>query len=457
MGDMLTQEEINALLAGGNTESDEADAALMDEIDQLMDEDSGAPAPVAEENLDDALTGDEKDVLGEIGNISMGTAATTLFTLLNNKVLITTPRVSIKSWSVLSGSYDRPCVGIKVDYIEGVTGTNILILKEHDVKVIANLMMGGDGAVTDESALSDLELSAIGEAMNQMVGSSSTSLSSVIKRKIDIDTPKAMILDFSNEDFFDETGFAATDVLACVAFRMEIGDLIDSEITQIIPVDFAKDIVAKMMEDLIGTGPAEAPVAAPAAAAPPPPAAAAPPPLEAPSPMAAPGAALHVAPPPPVAMPGAPPPGYYTPGPGAPPPDYYAPGPGAVPGAPPAGYYAPDPRQPVMYPQQAAAPISAQPATFETLDFTELHQQKENIGIIMDVPLEVTVELGRTTRKIKEILEFAPGTIVDLDKLAGEPIDILVNGKFVASGEVVVVDENFAVRVTDIVNVDKRI
>ena len=412
MGDMLTQDEINALLTGGD-DSDGSDAALMEELDAAL--------PELADGFEEALSSEQKDVLGEIGNISMGTAATTLFTLLNgHKVLITTPKVTIKSWRTLSGGYDRPCVGIKVNYKEGLSGTNILILKEHDVKVIADLMMGGEGQVEDPTQISELELSAVGEAMNQMVGSSSTSLSSVIKTKIDIDTPQAMILNFGDHDFFDQTGFVESDVLACVAFRMEIGDLIDSEITQIIPIDFAKDIVDKMVNDLIGNSiPEDAAPAAPQATAPaqevvtaadilgPTPAA--------PAPTAA-------APPPMMGIPAA------------------------------------DPRQPVIYPQQGIPQtVSANPASFEALNITELTQQKENIGIIMDVPLEVTVELGRTTRKIREILEFSPGTIVDLDKLAGEPIDILVNGKFVASGEVVVVDENFAVRVTDIVNVDKRI
>jgi len=432
-GGMLSQDEINALLAGG------------------MDGDA-APAAASTANFDDVLSADDKDVLGEVGNISMGTAATTLFTLLNNKVLITTPKVTVTDWKTQTQSYDRPCVGIKVSYTEGITGSNILILKEHDVKIITDLMMGGTGAIEENPApLTELELSAIGEAMNQMIGSSSTSLSSVINRKIDIDTPQAMTLDFGDNQFFEEkVGFAPDDVLACIAFRMEIGDLIDSEITQIIPIEFARDMVNKMMENLMP--PEEPAAAAPAAAAPAPaPAAAAPAMAPPPGPAAAPAPAPGAPPPSPAAA--YPPPGVP---PGYPPPGYPPPMPGQE-MAPAAYYYPPEPRQPVVYPAQGLPQTVGQPAQFQALDMTELAQQKENIGIIMDVPLEVTVELGRTSRKIREILEFTPGTIVDLDKLAGEPIDILVNGKFVATGEVVVVDENFAVRVVDIVNVDKRI
>jgi flagellar motor switch protein FliN/FliY len=418
MGDMLTQEEINALLSGGD-DSDSSDADLagdllseagLSEMDLLIEETTDNPEPpvamdVADE-FADALTSIQKDALGEMGNISMGTAATTLFTLLNGqKVNITTPYVAVKNWRTLSDSYDRPCVGIKVNYTEGLSGSNVLVLKEHDVKIISDIMMGGEGKVPEDAELNDMDLSAIGEAMNQMIGSSSTSLSSIVKHKIDIDTPQAMILNFADDDFFEQTGFVESDVLACVAFKMEVGDLIDSEIMQIIPIDFAKDMVNKMMDDFMGGSSEAAPAPVEAAA----PAQAAVPQMTMPQ-MAAPPSA-------------------------------------------PAAYGSPP-----IFPTSDVGPnVNAQPAQFQALDMRELAQQRENIDIIMDVPLEVTVELGRTSRKIKEILEFTPGTIVDLDKLAGEPIDILVNGKFVATGEVVVVDENFAVRVTDILSVDKRI
>jgi len=450
MGDMLTQEEINALLSGdGDSGGDADDLVLEPDAESLEDaaalaeleNEMGATASASiapngsDEDLEDILNTEEKDVLGEIGNISMGTAATTLFTLLSQKVLITTPKVTIKNWTTLSESYDRPCVGIKVNYTEGIVGSNILILKKHDVKIIADIMMGGDGKVDEPEELSELELSAISEAMNQMIGSSSTSLSNVIKRKIDIDTPTAMTLNFGDDEFLDQTGFVGTDVLACIAFRMEVGDLIDSEIVQIVPINFAKDIVSKMMDDL-KTG--ESTDTAASAQPEPAPMPQQPMPQQPMQQQPMPQQPM----PQPMPMPQQPMPMQ----PQMPMPDQqqYA----YPPPQPMYGY-------PTMYPQPPQ--INAQPAQFQPLDMADLTQQKENMGIIMDVPLEVTVELGRTTRKIREILEFVPGTIVDLDKLAGEPIDILVNGKFVASGEVVVVDENFAVRVTDIVNVDKRI
>ena len=407
MADMLSQAELDALLGG-------------------MEDEAGDTAAVF-------LSAEDQDVLGEVGNINMGTSATTLSMLLSHKVSITTPRVSIQTWGELSNSYDRPAVGVKVGYREGLEGSNILILTNRDVKIIADLMMGGEGAVGDDVELNDLDMSAIGEAMNQMVGSASTSLSSMVSRKIDIDTPYPFVLDFQSDDVLNTIGFETDQVIACVSFRMEIETLIDSEIMQIMPVNFAQELVGVMKTHLMGNmGISEA---APAPA--PPPVAAPPPP--------APHQPAAAAPPPPAPMPAAPPPQHAE----APPAGYAYP-------PPPHGYPPPPPGY--GYPQAPPPPPqNVQPVNFQPFDVGAVYQQKENMGIIMDVPLDITVELGRTHRKISEILDFSPGTVIELDKLAGEPIDILVNGKFVAKGEVVVIDENFGIRVTDIVSVEKRL
>ena len=399
MADMLSQAELDALLGGMEDEAGDVSAVFLSEEDQ--------------------------DVLGEVGNINMGTSATTLSMLLSHKVNITTPKVSIQTWGELSDSYDRPAVGVKVGYREGLEGSNILILTNRDVKIIADLMMGGAGVIDEEVELNDLDMSAIGEAMNQMVGSASTSLSSMVSRKIDIDTPYPFLLDFQNDDVLATIGFEHDQVIACVAFRMEIEGLIDSEIMQIMPVNFAQELVGVMKTHLMGnTGVASEP--APAA----------PPPPPAPAPVAA-------APPPPPAPVSQPPPQHAE-----------APAGYAYPPPPPHGYPPPG----YGYPQAPPPPPqNVQPVNFQPFDVGAVYQQKENMGIIMDVPLDITVELGRTHRKISEILDFSPGTVIELDKLAGEPIDILVNGKFVAKGEVVVIDENFGIRVTDIVSVEKRL
>ena len=388
MSDMLSQEEINALLGDSASSSDEdnnASASFKNEI----------------------LTNKNRDILGEVGNISMGTAATTLSALLNHKVEISTPTVSMIYPKDLSSKYDKPCVGLKINYKEGLIGSNLLILKQEDVKIIANLMMGGDGNVTlDEEGLTELDLSAISEAMNQMVGSSSTSLSSMLGYKIDIDTPQAFILKLDDDTFFED--LTSTDEhLVCNSFRMVVQDLIDSEIMQLLPIEFAESIIQKLTAT-------EEPEPTPTPAQP------APEPTPAPQPVAQPS-------PQPMAQPSQP----------------------MV--------------QPMAQPMQSQTSnimhnnVNVQTAQFQSFDMTELAQQKENITIIRDVPLEVTVELGRTRKPIKEILEFNPGTIIELDKLAGEPIDILVNGKFIARGEVVVIDENFGVRVTDIISTEDRI
>ena len=428
MGDMLSQAELDALL--GN---------LVDDADGGGGDD--APSDVSVDSSDDSggsdvevISAEDQDVLGEIGNINMGTAATTLFTLLNQKVLITTPRVRVIKWSELCSGYDRPAVGVRVGYREGLRGSNVLILKDRDVKIIADLMMGGAGEVPEPVELNELDMSAIGEAMNQMVGSAATSLSSMIMRKVDIDTPHPFMVDFSDDEILAGVGFAPDETIVSIAFRMEIGELIDSEIMQIFPMDFAQELVVTLKEHLMGGGAAaeEPAPAAPAPAAAPPPQAAAPPP-PAPMPQGAPpmdyGQQAAYPPPPPAGYP--PHPGY------PPPPAGYPPHPG----------YAHPPM-----PQQ-----NVQAAHFQPFDPGDVYQQKENMGIIMDVPLDITVELGRTAKKISEILEFSPGTVLELDKLAGEPIDILVNGKFVAKGEVVVIDENFGIRITDIISVEKRI
>ena len=388
MGDILSQAEIEALLGGGSeTEAPPADDAPPDD----------APAP-----LDETLSNDEKDILGEVGNISMGTAATTLFALLNHKVWITTPNVVVMRWSELTGFYDRPCVGIRVDYKEGLQGSNIMVLKERDVRIISSLMMGGDGQVEEDAAVTELDLSAIGEAMNQMVGSASTSMSSMIGRKIDIETPQAFVLDFSDDVFFDSVGYPPHDLIACVSFKMEIGTIVNSELMQIYPMDFAKGVIELMMAPITQASSPNQPKAAE------------------PQPE----------------KPKAPPQPELQPKPATP-------APANMPKA--------ETRQ--FQPQN----VNVQPAQFQSFDAGAVMQQKENIEIIMDVPLEVSVESGRTRKKIKEILEFSPGSVIELDKLAGEPIDILVNGKFVANGEVVVIDENFGIRITDIISADKRI
>ncbi len=410
MDGMLSQDEINALLNGMNAGDDEASS------------DAGADASVvpASSNGDEALTDFEKDAVGEVANISMGTSATTLYSLVNRKVDITTPVVEMATWDSIVQDYEKPCVFIQIHYKEGLDGSNILILREADVKRITDLMMGGDGT-NIEGELGELHLSAISEAMNQMMGSSATSLSSMLGKMIDISPPQASLVDLTDFGKPEDIAPFLSGTFVKISFSMQIEDLVDSTIMQLYPVDFARELYQHFMGGGDDSA-AASPTADPGPAAAPPPM---PDPMPAPPPMS-------VAPPP---MPmGDPMAGQ------------------AMPqmGMPPRGYGAPPPQMgmPQMMPAQ---PVNVQTASFQNFaaDLNPM-QTQENIELIKDVPLDVTVELGRTHKVISEILDFAPGTIIELDKIAGEPIDVLVNGKYVAKGEVVVIEESFGVRITEI-------
>ena len=407
MDGILSQDEINALLNGMDlSDSGSSDANTKStEIDQSI------------------LSDIEKDAIGEVANISMGTSATTLFSLVNRKVNITTPVVSLATWDTLIDDYEKPCVFIQIKYTEGLDGSNILILKEQDVKIITDLMMGGDGTNTD-GELGELHLSAISEAMNQMMGSSATSLSSMLGKMIDISPPQASLInlnEFKNAE--DIAGFL-TDTFVRIGFRMQIGDLVDSTILQLYPIEFARSLYETFINQQMD-GMAEEPVKEEAPAP-------APAPIPEPAPMPIPE-------PQPMPMPQPDMSAYQQPQMGMP---MYQ-----QPMMPQMGM--PMYQQPMM-PQMA--PVNVQPAQFQTFSAQAPQPvSQENMGLIMDVPLEVTVELGRTKKSIAEILDFAPGTIIELDKIAGEPIDVLVNGKFVAKGEVVVIEENFGIRVTEII------
>lgn len=416
---MLSQDELNALLNG------------MDLSDSGKDEPKkkSDPAPIDESLLTDV----EKDAIGEVANISMGSSATTLYSLVNRKVNITTPVVTLANWNTVLGDYEKPCVFIQIKYTKGLDGTNILVLKEHDVKVITDLMMGGDGTNTD-GELGEMHLSAISEAMNQMMGSASTSLSTMLGKLIDISPPEASLLDLTAyHDGKDISPFLGGTFVK-IAFRMQVDDLVDSTIMQLYPIEFAKTIVETFMNHQMEENAANQPAPQPAQ----PEAPAAQQPAVAAQPMM--GQPMAGQP-----MMGQPMMGQPMMGQPMMNPMYGAASMMGMQGA-----------QPAMFtPPQAATPqqnVNIQPAQFQTFggNFNPTVSQ-ENIGLIMDVPLEVTVELGRTTKSIAEILDFAPGTIIELDRIAGEPIDVLVNGKFVAKGEVVVIEESFGIRVTEII------
>ena len=495
---MLSQDEINALLQG------------MDLSDTADGSDTAAPAPESStaDNNDngyvtdtkptigdgEVLTDVEKDAIGEVANISMGSSATTLYSLVNRKVNITTPVVTLATWKTLLDSYEKPCVFIQIKYTQGLDGTNILVLKEHDVKVITDLMMGGDGTNTD-GELGELHLSAISEAMNQMMGSAATSLSTLLQTVIDISPPESSLFDLTEVKDGKEISPFLGGTFVKIAFRMQIDDLVDSTIMQLYPIDFAKKLVETFintqMSSLDGTA-EEQPTQVKDSA----------------SEQNMQGSAAMAGTTDHMTQPGMDSMGQQ----------------GSMNmngmnqmgmnpmgnmgmnqmGSTPMGMNGmnqmggmnmsqmgmnqmgmnqmgnmngmnPMGNSPMGMngmnqmgnmngmgmmnqmgmmgmPGQNVQNVNVQPAQFQSFsnDNTGMTGQ-ENIGLIKDVPLEVTVELGRTTKSISDILDFSPGTIIELDRIAGEPIDVLVNGKFVAKGEVVVIEESFGVRITEII------
>lgn len=427
---MLSQDEIDALLRGGGD-------------DISFDEPTNTD--VQSNNIDDYLSPLEQDALGEIGNISFGSSATALSTLLNQKVDITTPKVFIVRKSQLAEAFPQPYVAVQVQYTAGFRGVNLLVIKKSDAAIIADLMLGGDGKNPSED-LGEIQLSAVQEAMNQMMGSAATSMSTIFSKKVDISPPSIDFLDFMKGSGTDR--LPDEEVLVQISFNLKIGDLIDSNIMQLLQIDFAKDMVEGLLNpqsnnqpDLVDSNSAS---------------------VMNPSPMEQ-----------PVTSSG---------GQESNAPNFSVP----MEESPMNMNYYQDPRQqqmpmgnfgqPMMPPFNGAMPsnpiqsgpqhigtgpvnpTNVQPVVFSSFEQPTLQpQESSNLSMLLDIPLQVTVELGRTKRSVKEILDLSAGSIIELDKLAGEPVDILINNKLVAKGEVVVIEENFGVRVTDIISQSDRI
>ncbi|AGX03873.1 MULTISPECIES: flagellar motor switch phosphatase FliY [Bacillus] len=400
--DMLSQDEIDALLRG--TDDTEEDDIF---------------------SVEDYLSMMEQDALGEIGNISFGSSATALSTLLNQKVEITTPTVSVILKRKLQEEFPHPYVAIQVSYTEGFSGSNLLVIKQSDAAIIADLMLGGDG-LNPADLLGEIQLSAVQEAMNQMMGSAATSMSTIFSKRVDISPPSIDFLDVQQGEGTDR--IPDDDMLVKVSFRLKIGDLIDSSIMQVVPLEFAK----RLVEELMNPGAqAENPAAD----------------LSKPDPVQAQEPAFHQPPAEPVPDMAAAPPGYGQ-------------GTAQYSGMEtqtqrPAAQAAPQ-HLGAHYP--GGQPPQVQPAVFSNFEPQQLQESEtKNLNMLLDIPLQVTVELGRTKRSVKDILELSAGSIIELDKLAGEPVDILVNSRLIAKGEVVVIEENFGVRVTDIISQSDRI
>ena len=370
---MLSQEEIDALLSGS------------------IDLDTGAD----EVSLgNDTLSDIERDAIGEIANISMGTAATTLSQLVGRRVQITTPRIDLTTARQIFQEYPIPHVLINVRYKKGIDGSNILVLSREDGSVIVDLMMGGTGK-NPTTDLSEIQISGISEAMNQMMGSAATSMSTMFNSVIDITPPKIYVTENEDEVTLVQKNLETDERLVRISFRLVIEDIIDSVMLQVLPLNVAREMADKLMGSM-KTSKEERPI------------------IQTERPR-------YQAPPPPAET------------------NWHPP-------------------LDISVPFQTKAQTNfIQPAQFSPLSPAGTTSLPNNLGLIFDVPLQVSVELGKATKTIREILELGPGSVIELDRLAGEPVDMIVNGKLIAKCEVVVINETFGIRITEIISPSDRI
>lgn len=390
------------------------EAVSKDELNALLNEDDKNDELI----ISDYLSDFESDAIGEIGNISFGSASTALSALLGQKVEITTPVLKVTYTSELSSQFPIPHIAVYVKYIDGFDGTNLFVLKLNDAKIIADLMLGGDGVVVSNDDLSEMDISAVQEAMNQMMGASATSMSTIFNRTVSISPPSVDILDIVN----GKGNIPEEDVILLVSFKLKIGNIIDSNIMQIISTSFAKKMAEYLIDsdkdtdtDAITDTNTDT------------------------------DANTEII-------------------------DSTI-----------------DTLNEILADSEQADTIKSEESFYEELnneinvkankgtensekdvnvqsvEFTELEtrehtkRNESNLGLLMDIPLQVSVELGRTKKVIKDILELSSGSIIELDKLAGEPVNIYANNKLIAKGEVVVIDENFGVRITDIISQIDRV
>ncbi|MCL2053629.1 MAG: flagellar motor switch phosphatase FliY [Oscillospiraceae bacterium] len=371
----------------------------------------------------------EQDAIGEIMNITMGSAATAVSNMLYAKVWITTPTVSIIKAKSLSFPELEPSIVVRIKYTKGISGHNVLVLKQNDVQMILNQLMGLPLELSDDFQFDEMNISAVCEVMNQMMGASATALSEILDMPVDISTPEAIVQEDPNATIDRLAGLeVGDDEYACtVKFNLTIDGVIQSEFMSVLTLDLAKEMAGKMMS---GYAADDEPEPAPA---PPPPA-----PAPAAQPMPAAAQPQPMMPPPAAPYPQPMP---YDPNMAAPPPMYPQP--------------YPMPPQGMPMPMQMPVQMNMQPVqlqSFGAYTNPSLNQgQNDNLQLLMSVPLNVSVEIGSTTKKVKDILDFAQGTIIELERQAGAPVDIVVNGNLVAKGDVVVIDDNFAVRITEII------
>lgn len=377
----------------------------------------------------------EKDAIGEIMNISMGSAATAVSELLNAKVWITTPQVDVCKLREVQIERLEPAICVKIEYIKGLTGSNLMVLRQDDVQLILNQLMGMPLVVSKDFEFDELNISAVSEVMNQMMGASATALSDFLGVSIDISTPTPYILD--KLSLSDMKEFDSDDEVVAINFDLTIDGVIKSEFKSVMSTDLAKYIASKMLGEQMAAAeavpeqPAPAPVQQPVQA---------PPPVQQQTPQQQqmPQQQMQQMPQQQMMQQGM---------------QQQMPQQGAMPmgyGYPPQYGYGYPPQY--GYPQPQPMNVqNVQLGSFEPQELNLTGDQKDNLQLLMGVPLEITVEIGSAKRKVKDILEFTQGTIIELERQAGAPVDVVVNGNLIAKGDVVVIDDNFAVRITEII------
>jgi flagellar motor switch protein FliN/FliY len=381
--DFLSQEELDSLLNGLNEESENKDNLDLEKI---------------------------IDMMSEVGNIAMGSGATTLSTLLRKKVKIESPQASIVKFKDIRTNFEGQQLVITIDYKKGLKGINSFVLPGNMANIISNLMMGGEGKVEENSELDEISKSAVGEAMNQMMGSASTAMSDFLRTSVDISPPNIHVLDFSDESTsFPPMETSEDEDIISIKFNMEINGLAKTIFWQFIPLSFAKT-VEELMKKAMSEGDNRTNKNQQQVQ------------NQSPQPQQS------------------------------------------------------QQRQTQQQPQQIAddysqnsniinqgSEVNVNPVNFgEISDSSQPQQNTQNIDmnklqLLLDVPLEIKVELGRVQMSLKEVLDLHNGSMLQLDKLAGEPLDIYANGKLVARGEVVVIEESFGVRITEIVSLKERL
>ena len=431
----------------------------------------------------------EIDAIGEILNISLGSSATAVSTMLNARVDITTPVVNVVSKEEFQMDKVEPAVGVEITYVAGLEGENVMLLKRHDVKVIVEMLMGME-IPDEEFELNEINISAVCEVMNQMMGASSTALSEFLGRMVNISTP--ISFEVKNEQEFIDKYFVDKYPKVVVIFTLKIADKLESEFFNVMPMELAKGLLKGFLPDdqIIDVSKIDMDDPAPASA------------VQEDGAPAASGGTLSQeeiekllaggtdeTPQPSAAQPAAsaPQPSAVQQPAAMPQPSAVQPAASAPQSSAPQQMMQPMPMvspdmqmmqmqmmQQMMQqmqqmqqsmqepPKKASAPepkmIHVQPANQPNLkpdgDIVLEGEQEENMELIMGVPLEISVEIGRTKRFVKDILDFTKGSLVVLDKLAGEQVDLYVNGQCIAKGDVVVVEDNFGIRITEIMKIN---